>query len=34
MEKKRYAVIGHPLEHTLSPVLRQKLFALTGVDAE
>ncbi|SDN13586.1 shikimate dehydrogenase family protein [Acetanaerobacterium elongatum] len=34
MEKKRYAVIGHPLEHTLSPVLHQKLFALTGVDAE
>ncbi len=34
MDKKHYAVLGYPLEHTLSPVLHQKLFALSGVEAE
>lgn len=32
--KKRYAVIGHPIGHTMSPFIHSRLFALSGVDAE
>lgn len=34
MSKLRYAVLGYPLEHTLSPQLHQRLFKISGVDAE
>ena len=29
---KRFALIGHPLGHTMSPPLHQRLFALSGVE--
>lgn len=32
--KKRYAVIGHPIGHTMSPFIHSRLFALAGIDAE
>ncbi len=31
--KKRYAVIGHPLGHTMSPFIHNRLFKLGGMDA-
>ncbi|MBQ6387038.1 MAG: shikimate dehydrogenase [Ruminococcus sp.] len=31
---KHYAVIGHPIGHTMSPYIHQRLFALAGVDAD
>lgn len=31
---KRYALIGHPLSHSLSPEIHRRLFALEGIDAE
>lgn len=31
--QKRYAVIGHPLGHTMSPFIHSRLFALSSVDA-
>lgn len=34
MRKLHYAVLGYPLEHTLSPPLHQKLFAISGLNAE
>ncbi len=34
MKKKRYAVIGHPIGHTMSPFIHKKLFALAGIDAD
>ncbi len=34
MHKLRFAVLGHPLEHTLSPELHRRLFAISGLDAE
>lgn len=32
--KKNYAVIGHPIGHTMSPFIHKKLFELSGIDAE
>ncbi len=32
--KKKYAVIGHPIAHTMSPFIHSKLFELAGIDAE
>ena len=34
MSKKRYAVIGHPIGHTMSPFIHKRLFSLAGIDAE
>ncbi len=34
MKTKRYAVIGHPIGHTMSPFIHKRLFRLAGVDAE
>lgn len=31
---KRYALIGHPLGHSLSPEIHRRLFALEGLDAD
>lgn len=34
MKKKRYAVIGHPIGHTMSPFIHKRLFNLAGIDAD
>lgn len=34
MSKKRYAVIGHPIGHTMSPFIHKRLFDLANIDAE
>lgn len=34
MSKKKYAVIGHPIGHTMSPFIHKRLFDLSGVDAD
>lgn len=34
MKKKTYAVIGHPIGHTMSPFIHNRLFELAGIDAE
>lgn len=34
MNKKHFAVIGHPIGHTMSPFIHKRLFELSGVDAE
>ena len=34
MSVKRFAVIGHPIGHTMSPFIHARLFELSGVDAE
>ena len=34
MSKKHYAVIGHPIGHTMSPFIHKKLFDLAGIDAD
>ncbi len=34
MSKKHYAVIGHPIGHTMSPFIHQRLFSLAGVEAD
>ena len=34
MSKKKYAVIGHPIGHTMSPFIHKRLFDLAGIDAE
>ena len=34
MSKKEYAVIGHPIGHTMSPFIHNRLFQLAGIDAE
>ncbi len=34
MSAKHYAVIGHPIGHTMSPFIHKKLFELRGIDAE
>ncbi len=34
MSKKQFAVIGHPIGHTMSPFIHNRLFALAGVEAE
>ena len=31
---KRFAIIGYPLGHTLSPPIHKRLFQLSGVEAE
>lgn len=34
MSKKEYAVIGHPIGHTMSPFIHKRLFQLSGMDAD
>ncbi len=34
MSTKHYAVIGHPIGHTMSPFIHKRLFDLAGVDAD
>lgn len=34
MSQKRYAVIGHPIGHTMSPFIHKRLFDLRGLDAD
>lgn len=34
MSVKRYAVIGHPIGHTMSPFIHKRLFALAGIEAD
>ncbi len=34
MSKKKYAVIGHPIGHTMSPFIHKRLFELSGIDAD
>ncbi len=34
LSKPRFAVLGYPLEHTLSPQLHRRLFALKGLEVE
>lgn len=34
METHRFTLIGHPVEHSMSPFLHSRLFALAGVDAQ
>lgn len=34
MSKKKFAVIGHPIGHTMSPFIHTRLFQLSGIDAE
>lgn len=33
-KQKKFAVIGHPIGHTLSPFIHSRLFALSGIEAE
>ena len=32
--KKKYAVIGHPIGHTMSPFIHNRLFSLSGIDVD
>lgn len=32
--QKKYAVIGHPIGHTMSPFIHKRLFDLSGIDAD
>ena len=34
MSLKKYAVIGHPMGHTMSPFIHKRLFELSGIEAE
>lgn len=34
MSKKEYAVIGHPIGHTMSPFIHKRLFELSGIEAD
>ncbi len=34
MSKKHFAVIGHPIGHTMSPFIHRELFRLNGIDGE
>lgn len=34
MKTKRYAVIGHPIGHTMSPFIHKRLFELAQIDAQ
>lgn len=34
MSIKKFAVIGHPIGHTMSPFIHNRLFELSGIDAE
>lgn len=32
--KQKYAVIGHPIGHTMSPFIHKSLFELQGIEME
>lgn len=34
MSTKKFAVIGHPIGHTMSPFIHKRLFELSGIEAE
>ena len=34
MSTQHYAVIGHPIGHTMSPFIHKRLFEIAGVDAD
>lgn len=34
MSTKKFAVIGHPIGHTMSPFIHNRLFELSGIEAE
>ena len=34
MSQQHYAIIGHPIGHTMSPFIHKRLFDLSGVDAD
>lgn len=34
MSTKKFAVIGHPIGHTMSPFIHNRLFKLSGIEAE
>lgn len=34
MKKQKYAVVGYPLSHTMSPFIHSKLFELSGITAD
>ena len=34
MSKKQFAVIGHPIGHTMSPFIHKRLFEIANIDAE
>lgn len=34
MSVKKFAVIGHPIGHTMSPFIHKRLFELSGIEAE
>lgn len=34
MKKQKYAVVGYPLSHTMSPFIHSKLFELSGISAD
>ena len=34
MSSRKFAVIGHPIGHTMSPFIHERLFALAGTDGE
>ncbi len=34
MSTKKYAVVGHPISHSLSPFIHKKLFELDNIDAQ
>ena len=34
MSTKKFAVIGHPIGHTMSPFIHKRLFELAGIEAE
>ena len=34
MGYKKYSVVGHPIGHTMSPFIHERLFQISGVDAE
>ena len=34
MDNKRYSVVGHPIGHTMSPFIHQRLFEINGISAE
>jgi len=31
---EKYTLIGHPLEHSMSPFIHERLFAMSGKEAE
>ena len=34
MSTQHFAVIGHPIGHTMSPFIHKRLFEIAGVDAD